>query len=50
MSGLAQIMKNMGFKFKAVTKIKIRIQLVVLNLELEYLLVIQLKILKKQLY
>ena len=31
MSGLAQIMKNMGFKFKAVIKIKIKIQLVVQN-------------------
>ena len=31
MSGLAQIMKNMGLKFKVVIKIKIKIQLVVQN-------------------
>ena len=31
MSGLAQIMKNMGFKYKAVIKIKIKIQLAVLK-------------------
>ena len=29
MSGLAQIMKNMGFKFKEATKTKIKIQQVV---------------------
>ena len=46
MSGLAQIMKNMGFKFKEATKVKIKIQLVVLKQVLRFLSVTQKKCIK----
>ena len=49
MSGLAKIMKNMGFKkFKEVTRIKIKIRLVVPSMGLKYFMDIPIKILKKQ--
>ena len=40
MSGLAQIMKNMGFKIQGSDLNKIKIQLAAQKLELKYLLVI----------
>ena len=48
MSGLAQIMKNMGFKVQGSDQNKNKkIQLVVQNLELKHTLVIHQKIFKK---
>ena len=47
MSGLAQIMKIWVLEFKEVIKIKIKIQLVVQNQVLKYLLVILLQNIKK---
>ena len=49
MSGLAQIMKNMGFNIQGSIKIKIKIQLVVLKLVSKFLLDTQVKTLKTQL-
>ena len=50
MSGLAQIMKNMGFIIQGSDQNKNKTQLVAQKQELKFLLVIQLIMLKKQLY